>query len=103
MKFVIDTERKVITLEESANLAKFVEVIEKMLGKSWKDYTLEKTITFNWRWDHIYIRPYVYPTFPTFYTSSGNAIGTDKLPPIITYSSSGEDAVNGTVTGFNIQ
>lgn len=79
MKFIVDTERKLITLEESANLANFVEVIEKMLGDQWKEYTLEKTVMFDWSYRQINIQPIVipytptYPSYPTY--------------PIITYSS----------------
>jgi len=92
MKFMIDTEKKLITLEESTNLSTFVQTVEQMLGDDWVKYTLLKTVVFNYNWSVINIHnpvqfPILQPYQPTF-----------PLPTIICYdSSSGTDVV----TGFN--
>src|SRR5689334_22229293 len=56
MKFQIDTSAKTIRLEQSANIAEFVELIKTIFPEGeWKNYTLETNVVIN-NWSNpIYI------------------------------------------------
>lgn len=93
MKFIIDTKRKIITLEESANFANFVETIQDILGKSWKDYTLERTTVYNWTYFPITIQPIVYPSIPAWKPT------WHDQPTIICY----DNSANNMITQFSVK
>jgi hypothetical protein len=94
MKFIIDTERKSIVLEESSNFAIFVETMQQMLGDSWKEYTLEKTITFSRMYPYMTVQPVIYPSIPAW---QPNWIGQ----PSIIYGSTSQGSNNVSLTTFS--
>jgi len=79
MKIQIDTEKKLIKIEETANLGQFFSILEELLPDlKWREYDLEAVETIiNWTNPIPYI-PY-YPDHPEnpYYISSGvNNIST---------------------------
>ena len=45
MRIQIDTENKIIKIEESVNLGEFVDQLKKMLI-DWQEYKIEKTVSY---------------------------------------------------------
>ena len=62
MKVTIDTKRKVIEIDESINIEELIEELKALLGKEWKEYSIEQKI----EGPYYPIYPY-YPTFPITY------------------------------------
>ena len=64
MKIQLDTENKVIRLEERVNVEKLLKLLEQLLPREWMKYDLEINNITNWI-NPIVIkeieRPYVYP------------------------------------------
>jgi len=60
MKFTIDTENKVIEVNEAVNIADLINELKELLGKRWKEYSLQQT------WSYY---PY-YPYYPITYTDN---------------------------------
>jgi len=48
MKLQIDTENKTIKVDENVLLEDLVKVLNKLLPKEWKNYTLETNSTWYW-------------------------------------------------------
>lgn len=87
MKLQIDTKAKTIKVDENVKFDALIKVLNKLLPKEWKDYTLESGI-IKWYW---------YNPIPYTYTSPWR-IGD------VTYGTCGE-SVDGTVTTsvYNIE
>jgi len=72
MKFQIDTNRKVIKLEEDVKLQELINTLDLMFPDNlWKNYTLETTsINFSGYHQQINLpyqnRPYYYESYPWF-------------------------------------
>lgn len=92
MKFTINTDKKIITLEESVNLNIFIKTITEILGDSWKDYTLEKTIHYTWSYPSITYNPITYDHIPNWNQPDIH------IPKIICYNSTN---TSGIVTTFD--
>lgn len=85
MKFTINTEKKVITLEESTNFSTFVKVVKKIVRDEWTEYTLERTVIFNYDWSIINIKqPIIYPILQPYSPPTPLPF---QLPTIICYDS----------------
>ena len=86
MKLQIDTENKTIKVDENVLFSDLVKVLNKLLPKEWKNYTLETNSTWYW-----------YNPIP-YYPSQPWRIGN------VTYQSEGE-TVKGTVTSsvYNVE
>jgi hypothetical protein len=75
MKIQIDTTNKIIRVEENVNLGELCKVLDKLLPKEWKSFTLETNSFITWvnpiPW--IYRDPWVIPynPYPVTY-STGN-------------------------------
>ncbi len=72
MKIQIDSEKKIIKVEDSnVELGELVKHLEKLLPKGhpfghWKEYKLEtNTVIYNWT-NPIVIYPNLYPTYPVY-------------------------------------
>lgn len=57
MKVLIDTENKILKLEDSVNLGEFIEKIKVMLP-NWKEFKIETNTVINWSSPYI---PYQAP------------------------------------------
>ena len=73
MKIQLDTNLRVIRLEESVNLGELAEMLDKLLPENkWKEYKLEVTILQNWS-SPIIIERYpptpIYPWWQPYYTT----------------------------------
>ena len=65
MKIQIDTDLKIIRLEEKVNLGRFIEDIRKMLPNAWSSFELDCTAIYNWS-NPVIIKEYPnYPIYPT--------------------------------------
>ena len=86
MKLQIDTENKTIKVDQNVLFSDLLKVLNKLLPKEWKNYTLETNSTW-----------YYYNPIP-YYPSQPWRIGD------VTYTSGGE-MPNGTVTSsvYNIE
>jgi len=56
MRLTIDTERKVIEIESTLNMGDLIEVMKSLIGKEWKDYSIE-TKTVCWAYPITYVDP----------------------------------------------
>ena len=64
MKLFIDTENKVIKIEEKVNLGELIEKIKKLLPGEWKEYKLEANTQMYWA-NPIVIHEWpIYPSNP---------------------------------------
>ena len=70
MKFTIDTETKVIEINEEVNLSELVDKLKEILGKDWKNYKLNQS--FSWYY------PYI-PYYPTIYDNNTPLDGTYEI------------------------
>jgi hypothetical protein len=79
MKVQIDTKAKVIRIEETINLGEMCKVLDKLLPKEWKNYSLETGSIIFWTnpipWDPY--NPWVIK--PPYIITCRNNTGT--LPP----------------------
>ena len=66
MKIQIDTQGKIIKIENSVNLGELIQSLKKLLPGEWGNYTLETQTIINWS-NPIVIEkwPNVYPYNPT--------------------------------------
>ena len=64
MKIQLDTENKVIKVEEAVNLGELTETLERLLpnGK-WKDFKLDTQMQINWTPNQIIIRETPYQPY----------------------------------------
>jgi hypothetical protein len=77
MKIQIDTEAKIIKLEQSAKITEVLSVIKKLLPNDWKEYSLEAvTIINNWTNPVIIDR---WPYYQPFYVGQPFTISADSL------------------------
>ena len=58
MKLTLDTDRKVIEIDEAVNIAELIEELKTLFGKEWRAYSIEQRIT----WSYPYV-PYIPPTY----------------------------------------
>jgi len=47
MKIQIDTQEKTIKLEYSEQIGKLIEILEKLVGKNWREWTLLASTTIS--------------------------------------------------------
>jgi len=68
MKLQLDTNEKIIKVEESVNLGELIETLERLLpNETWKGFKLETNTTVNWSSPIIIERyPTKYPYYPTY-------------------------------------
>jgi hypothetical protein len=68
MKLTIDTDRKVIEIDQAINLKDLIKGLKKLLGDDWEEYSIEQRITWNY-----------YPWYPsyTLYTNVDDVIWVD--------------------------
>ena len=85
MKLQIDTTAKTIKVDENIKFDKLIKVLNKLLPKEWKSYTLESNCTIIWgTYPWVTYNPIVYtpqPLIPTWEvtcadTGSGSSITT---------------------------
>jgi hypothetical protein len=64
MKIQLDTENKVIKVQEAVNLGELTETLERLLpnGK-WKDFKLDTQTQINWTPNPIIIKEYPYQPY----------------------------------------
>lgn len=48
MKLQIDTKAKTIKIDETVNIKELIQILEKLLPKEWKDYSLESGSVIIW-------------------------------------------------------
>jgi len=64
MKIQLDTDAKTIKIEESVNLNKLYEMLDKLLPRgAWKEYSLESVVITNWS-NPIWVEPMRTPVNP---------------------------------------
>ena len=80
MKFTIDTEQKVIEINEGCNISELINKLKELLGKDWKNYKLEQPLQWT-------CYPYI-PYSPVIYDVTTPLDGTYK----ITCNSDGTDS-----------
>ena len=85
MKIQIDTKEKTIKVEETVNLGELCKVLDKLLPKEWKGYSLQSGSTIFWSnpisWVYINptpIIPYYPPLYPTPPYQVTCSAGTDE-------------------------
>lgn len=67
MKLQLDTDKKVIRLEDKVVLSKLIETLRRLFPNGeWKQFTLETNTTINHWHDPIYIQRYTPPQFPWY-------------------------------------
>jgi len=95
MKLQIDTNLKVIKLEQKANVKDIIDLLKKMFPEDWKDYDIDCNCIINWTYTNPW-RPYNYNPWNLYSTPNylGNAINQSNynLGTILTSCSS--DAPN---------
>ncbi len=65
MKLLIDTENKVIKIEELVCFGELIEKIKKLLPGEWKEYKLDANSVIQWSNPIIIDRWPVYPVYPS--------------------------------------
>jgi len=61
MKIRIDTDKKIISLDQSVNIEDLIKFLKKIFPKGeWKNYELEITTEINWNPEPIWIDPYIH-------------------------------------------
>jgi hypothetical protein len=85
MKIQIDTEKKVIKIEDTIKLTDLFDSLEKLFPKDeWKEYSLETGTVINWS-SPIVWRDYITPGwrtrwYPNYYeVTCGNTTGTYNI------------------------
>lgn len=84
MKLFIDTENKVIKIDETVNFGELIEKVKKLLHNDWKDYKLETNTVIQWR-NPVVIQDWpLFPRYPYFWTqpyygSGGTVTGETKI------------------------
>ena len=77
MKLQIDTENKTIRVDQNVLFSDLLKVLNKLLPKEWKNYTLESnTVIYSWYPHYTYYYPSIEPikwdvTYGTTHTLSG--------------------------------
>jgi hypothetical protein len=76
MKIQIDTKARVIRIDETVKFDELIKVLNKLLPKEWKEYSLETGSIIYWSnpivWH--YPNPWVYPIYPITYGTSSCGI-----------------------------
>jgi len=69
MKITIDTDRKVIEIDQAINLKDFIKGLKKMLGSDWEEYSIEQRTPW-----------YYYPWYPgtAYYTNTDDTLWVDR-------------------------
>lgn len=78
MKIQLDTDLKIIRLEEKVNLGEFFSKLEELLPDlKWREYELDVVPIINWTSPMVInpVEPY-YPTYP-WYTTTGGTYNID--------------------------
>jgi hypothetical protein len=55
MRLQIDTKAKTIKIDELVNIRELIQILEKLLPKEWKDYSLESGSVIYWPGYPVYI------------------------------------------------
>ena len=67
MKLQLDTDNKIVRIEESINLGTFVETLKTLLPNgTWKSFTLEVNNIINWGYPIIVERPTIYEPYKVY-------------------------------------
>jgi hypothetical protein len=68
MKIQIDTKAKIIRIDETVKFDDLIKVLNKLLPKEWKDYSLETSSVIKWYnpivWHYYEPVPSIYPVHP---------------------------------------
>jgi hypothetical protein len=71
MKLTIDTERKIITIQQRVKITDLMQELDNLFpNKEWKDYELDTSVGSTIKWplyhpeDTTIGRPYVHPSAP---------------------------------------
>ena len=67
MKLQIDTDNKVIKVEDKVNLGEFIKALDRLFpAKAWREFSLDTNVEI--KWSSPFVIPYrdVYPTYPTY-------------------------------------
>ncbi len=65
MKLFIDTESKVIKIEETVNFGELIEKVKKLLPGEWKEYKIETNSVIQW-YNPVVIQDWpLYKSYPT--------------------------------------
>jgi len=69
MKLTIDTDRKVIEIDQAINLKDLIKGLKKLLGSDWEEYFIEQRTPW-----------YYYPWHPgiTYYTNTDDTLWVDR-------------------------
>lgn len=113
MNIQIDTNKKILKLQESVNLGEFMENLPKLFpNNEWKEYTLETNVDINWS-NPIVIERRVYDQYPLFYlhcapwyTNSpvyvGDVLGTTGTPFTVTIGDNISKCYTGNDGIYNV-
>ncbi len=82
MKLLIDTENKVIKIEENVNLGELIEKIKKLLPGEWKEYKLEANTQIVWANPIVIDRWPVYPYYPHWWDQPNYIGGSISMPDL---------------------
>ena len=75
MKLTIDTERKVIEIDQAVNLKDLIKGLKKLLGDEWEEYSIEQRESMNY-WPY-YPYPVTYTdNTPPFWVDGNSLIST---------------------------
>jgi hypothetical protein len=55
MKLQIDTKARTIKIDENVKFNELIKVLDKLLPKEWKEYTLESNCTITWGTYPVYL------------------------------------------------
>jgi len=84
MKLQLDTDNKIIKIEDKVNLGAFVEILEKLLPyDKWREFSLETNVTITWTTPPIVVdlyQPWVVQPWFTY----GDKTGTVGEPYTLT-------------------
>ena len=75
MKIKIDTEKKIISVEENCNLGTLVGFLKNTIP-AWEEYEIETNVTVTWSYPVYPYRPY-YPYYPYWYNTGATVMNTD--------------------------
>jgi hypothetical protein len=80
MKIQIDTKARVIRIDETVKFDELIKVLNKLLPKEWKEYSLETGSIIYWSNPIIwhYQEPWHYPVYPVIPTSYPLTYGTSS-------------------------
>jgi len=96
MKIQIDTDNKIIRLEEKINFGQFMTTIKKILPQAWMSFELDCQPIYNWT-NPIIIEKPIYPHQPLY-----PATTPDIIPyPWITWCDNTSNKENPYKVNFN--